>query len=331
MDLDVLAKQQPTGLYRSGVAARLAGIPVETLRVWERRHGVVRPGLSEGRQRLYSAADVRRLTIVKRLTDMGHSIGVIAPMSTEALAGMHALGNPSEASVLERNGGLKLASRTVLVGPLLSSAKMAGILSGSTLTVVGSCANPIDAAVAFLEVDADNLIIELPILIDDSIALIDSIKAASSTTRAVVFYRFAPSAIIRRLRAAGVAVSRSTSDVAELASMCLSLLGQPPATAGMPVTLTSPPAAPMFDDHELMDLLGADSSVFCECPRQLAELVMNLGAFERYSNDCANRSPGDALLHRDLQHTAGHARVMLEAALVRVAIAEGLPLPTRTN
>ena len=32
--------------YRSGVAARLAGLPVETLRVWERRYGVSDAGRS---------------------------------------------------------------------------------------------------------------------------------------------------------------------------------------------------------------------------------------------------------------------------------------------
>ena len=60
------------GLYRSGVAARLAGVPVNTLRVWERRYKVVGPSLSTGRQRLYSLADVRRLTLIKQLVDMGH-------------------------------------------------------------------------------------------------------------------------------------------------------------------------------------------------------------------------------------------------------------------
>jgi hypothetical protein len=58
-------------------------------------------------------------------------------------------------------------------------------------------------------------------------------------------------------------------------------------------------------------------------------LVLSLGAFERYSAECANRGPNDALLHRDLQYTAGHARAMLEVALIRLALAEGLPLPAR--
>ena len=40
--------------YRSGSAARLSGVPVETLRVWERRYGVTDTSRSEGGRRQYS-------------------------------------------------------------------------------------------------------------------------------------------------------------------------------------------------------------------------------------------------------------------------------------
>ena len=42
----VIAELEP--IYRSGMAARLAGIPVETLRVWERRYAVVARRLVRG-------------------------------------------------------------------------------------------------------------------------------------------------------------------------------------------------------------------------------------------------------------------------------------------
>lgn len=41
-----------------------------------------------------------------------------------------------------------------------------------------------------------------------------------------------------------------------------------------------------------------------------------------YSAQCENRNDGDASLHRDLHHTAPHARASLERALLRVAQAE---------
>jgi MerR HTH family regulatory protein len=77
-----------TQTFRSGVAARLAGIPVETLRVWERRYGVVGPRLSARGQRQYTPAEVRRLGLIKQLLDQGQSIGTVAKLTTPALIAM---------------------------------------------------------------------------------------------------------------------------------------------------------------------------------------------------------------------------------------------------
>jgi MerR family transcriptional regulator, light-induced transcriptional regulator len=71
--------------YRSGAVARLTGIPVETLRVWERRYHIVGPRQSAKGQRLYSPADVTRLTVIKQLVDSGYAIGSIAALDLEQL------------------------------------------------------------------------------------------------------------------------------------------------------------------------------------------------------------------------------------------------------
>ena len=76
------AGNETTGVHLSGVAARLSGVPVDTLRIWERRYSVIGPRLSAGRQRLYSLADIRRLTTIKQLVDLGHPIGTIASLGT---------------------------------------------------------------------------------------------------------------------------------------------------------------------------------------------------------------------------------------------------------
>jgi hypothetical protein len=57
------------------------------------------------------------------------------------------------------------------------------------------------------------------------------------------------------------------------------------------------------------------------------ELLQTIGSFERYSAECENRSPADADLHRYLHRVAGAARCIFEEALVRLARAEGFPLP----
>ena len=77
------AVSEPT--FSIGTAARLTGIPVDTLRVWERRYGLTQAALSPSGQRLYSAADVQRVALIKQLTDLGHAIGQLAGLDMAAL------------------------------------------------------------------------------------------------------------------------------------------------------------------------------------------------------------------------------------------------------
>ncbi|MSQ06404.1 MAG: MerR family transcriptional regulator [Dehalococcoidia bacterium] len=50
------------------VAARMVGLHAQTLRYYE-RVGLIWPSRSQGKQRLYSAAEVERLRRIKTLTD----------------------------------------------------------------------------------------------------------------------------------------------------------------------------------------------------------------------------------------------------------------------
>ena len=60
--------------YPIGVVARLTNIHPETLRIWERRYGIVCPDRTGRGSRLYSQDDVRRLALVKALVDAGHPV-----------------------------------------------------------------------------------------------------------------------------------------------------------------------------------------------------------------------------------------------------------------
>lgn len=55
---------------RIGLAARLSGLHIQTLRVYEQR-GLIRPTRSEGGTRLYSVSDLRRLARIQTLADEG--------------------------------------------------------------------------------------------------------------------------------------------------------------------------------------------------------------------------------------------------------------------
>lgn len=78
METHVPHEDNAAPMYRSGTAARMAKMPVSTLRVWEQRYGVISPAKSESGQRLYSSDDVRRLALLRALVNQGHAIGAIA-------------------------------------------------------------------------------------------------------------------------------------------------------------------------------------------------------------------------------------------------------------
>lgn len=72
-------------LHRSGAVASRLRMPVSTLRVWGRRHGLSQPELTASGQRLYSAKDVRRLALIRQLTAPGHAIGSLAALNMPQL------------------------------------------------------------------------------------------------------------------------------------------------------------------------------------------------------------------------------------------------------
>ena len=82
-----LAQQtnQPRPTFRSGAVARMAGMPVATLRIWEQRYQAVRPITAASGHRLYMAADVERVTLLRRLTQQGHAIGLLAALDTDQM------------------------------------------------------------------------------------------------------------------------------------------------------------------------------------------------------------------------------------------------------
>ena len=76
-----------------GVVARRTGLSTEVIRAWEQRYGAVQPDRTEGGQRLYTDADVRRLRLLGAAVEAGHRIGMIASLEEgELLATVRELG-----------------------------------------------------------------------------------------------------------------------------------------------------------------------------------------------------------------------------------------------
>jgi len=85
-----------------------------------------------------------------------------------------------------------------------------------------------------------------------------------------------------------------------------------------------PVPARRWDDEALASFAGLSTTIACECPRHLADLLVMLSHFEAYSADCEHRSPEDAELHAYLRQVTALARAQFETALEKVARHEGL-------
>jgi len=70
--------------YPISAVSKLTGIPLDTLRAWERRYGTVIPKRA-GRGRIYSEGQIQKLVLLRRAVEQGHSIGQVAALSDRQL------------------------------------------------------------------------------------------------------------------------------------------------------------------------------------------------------------------------------------------------------
>ena len=267
--------------YRSGVAARLAGLPVETLRVWERRYALSETQRSAHGQRLYTAEQVRRLGLLKQLVDLGHPIGVLTGLPVERLEEMIAP-DPSRA------GQVSGPLRALVVGDSLMRRIAASGRDGRALQVQRHHARLEQVVAAGDGVALDVLLIEASELDDSAVPLVAAARDAVHPGATVVLYRFCGSATIRALRAQGCLVARVPAEVGELVQLCRSALAGQGLPAPEPVR--APVAPRRFDESALAAITAAGNRMSCECPRHLSEILSMVGSFERYSAQCASRN-----------------------------------------
>lgn len=68
-----------------GALALATGIPVQTLRTWERRYGAPQPERKPSGHRVYSLESVEHLRKVARLLEAGHRAAEVVPLSSDRL------------------------------------------------------------------------------------------------------------------------------------------------------------------------------------------------------------------------------------------------------
>lgn len=79
------ALEELEGVYPMRVVTRLTGLSADTIRVWERRYRAVNPERTDGGKRRYSSPQVRRLSLLRRATELGHTISEVANLNEDDL------------------------------------------------------------------------------------------------------------------------------------------------------------------------------------------------------------------------------------------------------
>ena len=314
-------------------------MPVATLRVWERRYGLTQPALAPGSQRLYSADDVQRLSWLKRLTDLGHAIGSLAPLDLAQLqrvAATHAQAlaatRPDERADAAATPPAQ-AWRLAVIGAALGARLQRPALLRRLvrpLVLLGPFDNAAELQAANVDVDA--VLLDAPQLQPGFLEAIDEAAPSLAVLPKAVLYGFAAESLCEALATAGTALLRAPQPDVVLAQWLnsLSIATTAPRPAARSAA-TSEPIAPIpprrWDDAALVDFASLSSAVACECPSHVAEVLMQLSHFEAYSAECEQLSIADAELHAYLRRVAATARAHFESALEQVAMHEGLLLP----
>ena len=296
--------------YAIGAVSRLLGLSTHALRKWEIRHGAVAPARSEGGDRRYSRDDLERLTKLKELVDAGHPIGTIARLSGAELDEL--LGRRP----VEPGGD---AVRIAVLGGRLWQALQEAQEKLRSITIVGHFENADEA----LGIEADAIVADIPSLTENTRLELQAIRKHTAIDRLVIVYRYGSISLAESLSDDRTALFARPVNYRELQRALRSIVADPyvqrPAI-GLPQH--------KFTRKVLTDVAMMAPALACECPRHVAQIIIDLSDFEAYSAECEQTKPEDAVVHAMLRRTAATSRSLFEDALIELADYEGIDLET---
>ena len=326
-----MARGQATDQARLkiGAVARHTGLSAHNLRKWEERYQAVKPHRSPSGERLYTQEDVRRLILIKRLSGAGVPIGEVAGAS---LAELERLSEQTVAGPVPSGAAAETPKsiRVVVVGSALRSL---GAPDGSGQPEIDVILRSPDLETAAQELSGravDVVALDCPTVHDGTQETVTDARQLLKAKGAVVIYGFGARAALTSLRRAGVVTVRSPIDADEFRRAARDVMQKISAASdGRTMAAAeqeAEAAPPRFSQQAVARIVEMSPSIKCECPNHLAQIVMNLRAFEQYSRECESTSPEDVELHHYLALVAGRSRAAFEEALARVAEAEGISI-----
>jgi hypothetical protein len=311
-------------VFTIGTASRLTGIPVDTLRAWERRYCAVAPRrCPDSNRRGYTRSDLARLRLIKQLVDQGHAVGTVVHLPEAALKEqMRALAG-LQAEAPEPAPAAESRARVLVFGDGLPYQVASWRRELPSLDIVGAHSAHADFERVALDARPEVLLAELPALQPSAVERVRDLAHRAAARKVVLVYAYASSALLEQLRRQGIAALRAPATAAALDKACrLDSAPRPEPEPGQPgADEEAPPRR--YDGEALAAIAAAPTRLRCECPRHLTDLLFRLGAYESYSAACENLDAEDAALHAHLRRATGQARALLEDALACLLRKEG--------
>jgi DNA-binding transcriptional MerR regulator len=317
--------------YRIGAVSRLTGISAEALRMWERRYGVVTPSRSGGRNRLYTREDIGRLALLKRLVDAGDAIGSIAHLTLAQLQERLQIHKAQGSVAADEQSQDRPRPRVIVLGDALPALIAQGDTELQGIDIVAVCRQRAQLDAEFDTLRPDILVLEYPTVHQETVSDVRALIARFGASRALVVYGFGAQGVVRQLDTSQITPLRAPVNLPELRQALLTGnhptaedRGGPMAQFDAATALPIPPRR--YPSESLTRIAMASTTVQCECPHHLVELIRSLTAFEAYSAECRNTSSKDAALHGFLETTTAQARSLMESALAHVVESEKLDM-----
>lgn len=318
------AKTTSEARLKIGAVANLTGLSAHNLRKWEERYGAVTPQRTGSGERLYTREDVRRLVLIRRLSSAGVPIGEVAKAS---LAELEEISKTTLSEQREAGAGLEKPQsiRVVIIGEVVAALGGPAASDEPEIDVVLRCGALSEAVEKLSGQSVDIVMLETPTVHDGTEQLVSDAVSMLDARGTIVVYGFGARAALESLRRSGVLTMRAPIDSSELRRAAVDLMSQHPgALEQTKRTEEKEPPPPRFSHDMVSRIVALSPSIKCECPHHLAQIIMNLRAFEQYCGECENSSPSDAELHHYLKRVTGGARAAFEEALARVAETEGI-------
>jgi len=301
------AKEQAS--FSIGTVSRILGLSTHALRVWEKRYDLKLAKRDKSGRRVYFPSEIEKLKLIKQALDSGYQISDVANLSVSELTQLN--GIETKTTFALKNNQINVLVYGDLLARLCFQLRLVGKYQvAPSLTSIVETAQEQSVLVSAVWLD-------IPTISDEIEELLYRVKFSLAHRSLVVFSNGANDDQAKRLTEANITLVNDVPTSSVLENLLVKLSVKTGGQKNEPDTLT---------DDQIEALLKAESNIYCECPRHLADLYGNVSEFIRYTEHCEITSPKDSAVHQFMNNRLYAIRKQIVSLTLDVASMDGLNL-----